>query len=192
MGAAASLDRRAARTLTGPARGHVIKETTVGAPPQLTPVSSARRVASRGAKPVPILVQLCIVIATLAVVVATVALVRLLVQARATAAQLERTMAHVDATLPIFEQTVEELRGVLDVTSDILARVDRVSSDVEGVSGKAREISNLVVNRFLSPAADMAALVQGVRTGASFLFGAHKRRRAAEAAGASEGGNHHE
>jgi uncharacterized protein YoxC len=169
-----------------------LKKPTVGARLLLTPVASASRAASWGAQAVPILVQVCIVIATLTFVVATVALVRLLVQARATAAQLERTMAHVDAVLPTFEQTVEELRSVLDTTSVILARVDRVSSDVEGVSGKARQVSELVVNRFLMPVGDIAALVQGVRTGASFLFGAHKKRRAAETARASEGGNHHE
>jgi len=141
---------------------------------------------------VPVLVQICILIATIALVVASVALVRLLIQARSTAAQVERTMAHFDATLPMLEKAVEELHGVLDISSDILARVDRVSTDVEGVSGKAREISHLVVNRFLVPAADLAAVVQGVRTGASYLVGAYKKRRAAGAARASEGGNHHE
>lgn len=138
----------------------------------------------------PILIQICIVIATIALAATAVALIRVLGQVRKTAAQVERTMLHVDGAIPTLVLAVEDARGVLDTVNHVAARADRIAGDFEHVGGRAAKLSTLLVDQVLTPASQVAAIVSGVRSGASFLFdGWLKRRRATTP---STGGNHHE
>jgi uncharacterized protein YoxC len=139
---------------------------------------------------VPILIQVCILVATLALVAAAVALIPLLAQVRRTAAQVERTMLRLDGAIPTVVQAVDEARGVLDTLNQVASRADRITSDFEHVGGKAAKLSTLLVDQVLAPASQVAAIVSGVRMGASFLLdGWLKRRRSTTP---STGGNHDE
>ncbi|MEP7028869.1 MAG: hypothetical protein ABI960_09770 [Candidatus Eisenbacteria bacterium] len=139
----------------------------------------------------PILIQICIAVSTVALVVAAIALTRVLAQMRHTAAQVERTMVTLDQAIPSLVRTVDEARGVLDSVNHIVARADRMTGDLEIVGGKAARLSTLVVDQVLAPAAQVAALVSGVRTGASFLFDGWLKHRSSKDQ-PSSGGYPHE
>jgi predicted PurR-regulated permease PerM len=139
-----------------------------------------------------VLVEVCIVLVTIALLGAGVALAIFLRQAHRTARQLESTLAHFDANIiPSLVRATEDMRGAFDSMSSIMHRVDRITSDVQHASGKARDISSTVVNRFLVPAGELAAIVRGVKVGAAFLKNGLGRSRRS-GAGTSGGGNHHE
>jgi hypothetical protein len=137
------------------------------------------------------LMQICVVVATVALVVATVVALRFLMQARRTAKQVEQTMAHIDRVVPSLALAIEELRGAIDSANKLAIRVDRVTSDFEHVSGKALDISNAVVNRVLGPAQQMRAILEGLRTGASFLFRNGRSRARVSVGQRTGGGNSH-
>jgi len=140
----------------------------------------------------PVLVQICIVVATVSLLIGGVALAYFLVQARKTAEQLERTLAHFDANIiPSLTRAVEDMRGAFDSMSKIMTRMDRISSDVQHASGKAMDLSNTVVNRLLVPAGEIAAIMKGFKVGAAVLKNGLGRGRH-RGAGISGGGNHHE
>jgi len=138
----------------------------------------------------PLLIQICIAVATLAVVGIAIALIRVLGQVQKTAAQVERTMTTLDESIPTIVRTVEEARGAIDSLHLILGRADHIASDFETIGGKAARLSNLVVDQLLTPATQAAAIVTGVRTGATFLLDGWLKRRKAGAL--STGGNHNE
>jgi len=138
----------------------------------------------------PVLVEICIVVATVGILVAGVALAYFLVQARKTAEQLERTLAHFDANIiPSLSRAAEDMRGAFDSMSKIMTRMDRISSDVQHASGKAMNLSNTVVNRFLVPAGEIAAILRGVKVGAAILKNGFGRSRFSGVK-SSGGGNH--
>ncbi len=140
----------------------------------------------------PLLVQICIVAATLAFVAVTVVLIRAMGQLRATAAQLERTMAHLDTTIPEIERTVVEARAVLDTLGKAASRVDELTKDFVTTGSKLARASSLVVNEVVEPAVQLAAIVKGVRAGATSFAGTMFKKRWADRAAAHQGGNHHE
>lgn len=140
----------------------------------------------------PMLVQICIAVATVALIAAAIALLRFLSQAQRTAKQLERTMAHFESdVIPPLGSAVQEMRNAFDSVQKIMIRMDRISSGIEHVSGKALDISDTVVNRVLAPATQVKAIVEGLRTGASFLFGNGRGRARNTESQRSGGGNHH-
>jgi uncharacterized protein YoxC len=139
---------------------------------------------------VPVLIQICIAVATIAVVGIAVALIRVLGQLQKTAAQVERTMVSLDQSIPTIVHAVDETRGVLESLNQVVARVDHIAGDFETVGAKAAKVSSLVVDQVLAPASQVAALVAGVRGGASFLMDGLRKRR--ESRLTNTGGNHHE
>jgi uncharacterized protein YoxC len=139
---------------------------------------------------VPVLIQICIAVATVSLLAIAVALIRVLGQLQRTAAQVERTMATLDQSIPPIVRAVDETRVVLDSLNQVVARVDHIAGDFETVGGKAAKLSSIVVDQVLAPASQVAALVAGVRGGANFLFDGLRKRR--ESRLTSTGGNHHE
>jgi len=139
---------------------------------------------------VPVLIQICIAVATVAVVGIAAALIRVLGQLQKTAAQVERTMLTLDQSIPTIVHTVDEAGAVLDSLNQVVARADRIAGDFETVGAKAAKMSSLVVDQVLAPASQVAALVAGVRGGASFLMDGLRKRR--ESRLSNTGGNHHE
>ena len=140
----------------------------------------------------PLLVQICILVATIAFIAVTVVLIRAIAQLRSTAAQLERTMAHLDTTIPEIERTVVEARGVLDTLGTAAARIDGLTKDFVTTGSKLARASSLMVNEVVEPAVQIAALVKGVRAGAATLAGTFFKKRGADPASSHKGGNHHE
>ena len=136
--------------------------------------------------------QICYVVVTLAIVALTVVLVRTIAQMRSTMAQLEKTMARLETTIPEIERTVVEARGVLDSVGQVAARVDRLTEEFADTGSRFAKASALVVNEVIEPATQIAALVKGVRAGASSLVGTFLKRRGLGRASANEGGNHDE
>jgi uncharacterized protein YoxC len=132
------------------------------------------------------------VVATLAVITLTVVLVRAIAQLRSTMAQLEKTMARLETSIPEIERTVVEARDVLDSVGQIAARVDRLTEEFADTGSRFAKASALVVNEVIEPASQIAALVKGVRAGASSLVGTFLKRRGLGTASANEGGNHDE
>lgn len=137
-----------------------------------------------------------IVIAAIATTIAILAvafvLVRAIAQMRSTMAQLESTMARLEKTIPEIERTVVEARGVLDSVGQVAARVDRLTEEFADTGSRFAKASALVVNEVIEPATQIAALVKGVRAGASSLVGTFLKQRSARLASAKEGGNHDE
>ena len=141
----------------------------------------------------PVLIQVCIVAGTLALVAVAVALVRAIGQLRATAAQLERTMARLDQAIPEVERTVVEARGVLDSLGKVASRADALSAEFATTGGRLARASSLIMDEVVDPATKIAALVRGVRAGATTLVGSFlKRGGVAPAPNPDPGGNHHE
>ena len=135
---------------------------------------------------------ICAVVATLALVAVAIVLIRAITQLRSTAAHLEKTMARLETSIPEIERTVVEARGVLDSLGQVVARVDRLTGEFADTGSRFAKASSLVVNEVIEPAAQIAALVKGVRAGATSLAGAFLKRRSARSASANEGGNHDE
>jgi methyl-accepting chemotaxis protein len=140
----------------------------------------------------PILVQICIVISTLAMVAVAIALVRTFTQLRATAEQVERTMAQVTTTIPEIERTVVEARELLDTLGSAASRVDGMAREFASTGERLARASSMVVGEVVEPAIKVAALVKGVRAGASALAGTFLKRRGVVSTTSNEGGNHHE
>ena len=140
----------------------------------------------------PIVVQICIIAATLALVAVAIVLIRAIGQLRSTMAQLERSMAQLETTIPEIERTVIEARGVLDTLGTVADRVDGLTKDFATTGTKIARASSLVVGEVVEPALQIAALVKGVRAGASSLAGTFFKKRGADAATPNQGGNHNE
>lgn len=138
----------------------------------------------------PMLIQICIVVATLALAGAAIALIAALGQVRKTAAQLEQTMLLLDGAIPTVVKTVDEARIVLGTLNAVAERAERIVDDFQHVGGKAVRFSSLFVDQVMTPASQVAAIVSGVRTGASFLLDGWRNRR--HASTRFTGGNHHE
>ena len=138
----------------------------------------------------PLIVQVCIAVATLALVFIAIGMFRALAQIKKTAEEAERTMEKVQAAIPTFVATAEDARLALDTVHRIGQHVDRIGENVEQVGGKAAKISNLVLNQVLAPVTKVAALVTGVRAGTTYLVnGLRKNPRTLTP---YKGGNHHE
>ena len=135
----------------------------------------------------PILIQVCIVVLTIAIVVATIALVRVLMQLRLTAMQLEETLKTVNTTLPRLEQTLERTDDVLAQVQGVVEQANRIAGDVGVVGNKAARLSSMFVDQVAGPVTRTAALITGLKTGATFLVETFKNRRRS-----STGGNHDE
>ena len=132
----------------------------------------------------PLLVQICIVAVTIALVAVAVVLVRAI-------AQLERTMAGLEKSIPEIERTLVEARDVLDSLGQVIDRVDTVTQEFASTGSRLARASSMVVEEVIEPAAKIAALVKGVRAGATTLVGSLLKRGVA-AASPNPGGNHHE
>ncbi len=139
----------------------------------------------------PILVQICIVAATVALVAAAVALIRVLGQLRQTAQQLERTMIGIDQSIPKITLVVEEARDVLASVNNMTSQVQGIVNRLEPVGRKAAQLSSLFVDEVVEPASRIAAIVRGVKVGASAFMGNLFHRREKEPARLT-GGNHDE
>jgi hypothetical protein len=139
---------------------------------------------------VPIVIQVCIAIATLAIAAGAIALVSTLGQVKKTAAQAERTLSSLDAAIPTLVKTVDEARVVLGTLNTVAERAEHIAGDFQHVGGKAAKLSSLFVDQLMTPASQALAIVSGVRTGASFLLDGWRNRRRSQAT--STGGNHHE
>ena len=141
----------------------------------------------------PVVIQVCIVLGTLALVAVAVALVRAVGQLAKTAAQLERTMARLEQTIPEVERTVIEARGVLDSVNKIAVRADTLTAELASTGGRLTRASALIMDEIVEPATKVAAIIRGVRTGASTLVGSFlKRGGLGPLPSHHEGGNHDE
>jgi uncharacterized protein YoxC len=138
------------------------------------------------------LVQVSIAVVAVAIVGVSIALIRAIGQLRDTAEQLERTMARLEQTIPEIERTVLEARGVIDTLGNVAQRVDRLSADFAETGSRIARTTSMVVNDVVDPVTRVAAVVRGVRTGASTLFGTILKRRGLSSGAYSTGGNHHE
>ena len=138
----------------------------------------------------PLIVQICIGVATLVLVVTAFAVVAALSQIKKTAAQVEHTLEKVDTAIPTFIATAEDARLAIDTIQRIGSHVERLGSNVEEVGGKAAKLSNLVLNQVLAPVTKVAAIFTGVKAGTTYLVnGIRKHPRALTP---YQGGNHHE
>src|SRR5688572_16853586 len=99
----------------------------------------------------------------------TVALIRTLGQLRATARQLERTVQQVEETMPAVRKAVQDAHDVLHAAGNVTERLDRITGQVEHVGGRALRLSSLVVDGVIAPVGKAAAMIQGVKVGASYL-----------------------
>ncbi len=140
----------------------------------------------------PVIVQACVVVLTLALVAVSIVLIRAISQLQSTMQQLEKTMSSLETTIPEIERTVVEARGVLDTLGNAASRVDSLTKEFASTGSRLARASSLVVDEVVEPAVKVAALVKGVRAGASALAGTFLRRRGVVSTTPNEGGNHHE
>jgi uncharacterized protein YoxC len=139
---------------------------------------------------VPLLVQVCIAVATLALVAMAIGVIGALTQIKHTAEQVERTLERVDSAIPTFVATAEDARLALDTIHKIGAHVDRLGENVEQVGGTAARLSNLVLNQVLAPVTKVAALITGVKAGTLYLVNGFRRNP--RTLTPYQGGNQHE
>lgn len=139
----------------------------------------------------PLLVQICIAVATVAFAAIAVVLIRTLVQVRSTARQVEHTMARLDTTLPRLDHAIDEAQGVLATFGQMSQRVDHLVEQFESVGSRAARVSGQLVDEVLVPAGRVAAIARGVRIGVTTLMDTFLTRKNREPS-RLEGGNHHE
>jgi uncharacterized protein YoxC len=140
----------------------------------------------------PMLVQICIVVVTVALVGVSIALIRAIGQLSGTAIQLERTMVRLEQTVPEVERTVQEARELLDVLGRTAHRVDALAGEFADTGHRIARATSMIVDDVVVPATRVAAIVRGVRTGASTLVSSILKRRGLRPADPTIGGNHHE
>lgn len=140
----------------------------------------------------PMLVQICIAVATVALVGVSIALIRAVGQLSKTAEQLERTMSRLEQTIPEAERAILEAREVLDTVGNTAKRVERVVGEFADTGSRIARTTSMVVDEVVSPVTRAAAVVKGVRTGAMTLVDSVLRRRSLGPSTYSTGGNHHE
>ena len=139
----------------------------------------------------PMLVQVCIAVATLAVVGVSIALVRAVGQLSKTAEQLERTMSRLEQTIPEVERAILEARDVLDTVGNVARRADQLAGEFADAGSKLARTTSMVVDEVVNPVTRVAAVARGVRVGAMTLLDTILKRRSLGSA-AHTGGNHHE
>jgi len=140
----------------------------------------------------PMLVQICIAVATLAIVGVSIALIRAVGQLSKTAEQLERTMARIEQTVPEVERVILEARAVLDTVGNVSRRVDGVVGEFAEAGSRIARTTSMVVDEVVSPVTRVAAVARGVRVGATALLDTILKRRSFQSAANSTGGNHDE
>jgi uncharacterized protein YoxC len=138
------------------------------------------------------LVQICIVVATVALLGVSIALIQALGKLRGTADQLERTMARLEQTVPEVERTVQEARDVFATVGRTAHRVDVLAGEFAETGHRIARASSMIVDDVVVPVTRAAAVVRGVRAGASTLVSSILKRRGLRSADSSTGGNHHE
>ena len=140
----------------------------------------------------PMLVQICIAVATLAIVGVSIALIRAVGQLSKTAEQLERTMARIEQTVPEVERVILETRAVLDTVGNVTRRVDQLTGEFAEAGSRLARTATMVVDEVVSPVTRVAAVARGVRVGATALLDSILKRRSFPSAANSTGGNHDE
>lgn len=138
----------------------------------------------------PLVVEICIGVATLALVAMAIGVLGALTQIKRTAEQAEQTLERLHSAIPTFVATAEDARLALDTVHRIGQHVDRIGENVEHVGGKAAKLSDLVLNQVLAPVTKVAALVTGVKAGTTYLV--NGLRRNPRTLTPYQGGNHHE
>ena len=139
----------------------------------------------------PMLVQICIAVATVAIVGVAIALIRAVGQLGRTAEQLERTMSRLEQTIPEIERTILETREVLDTVGNVARRADQLAGEFADVGSRIARTTSMVVDDVIAPVSRVAAVARGVRVGATTLFDTFLKRRSLSR-GAHTGGNHDE
>ena len=139
----------------------------------------------------PMLVQICIAVATVAIVGVAIALIRAVGQLGRTAEQLERTMSRLEQTIPEIERTILETREVLDTVGNVARRADQLAGEFADVGSRIARTTSMVVDDVISPVTRVAAVARGVRVGATTLLDTFLKRRSLSR-GAHTGGNHDE
>ena len=140
----------------------------------------------------PMLVQISIAVATVALVGVSIALIRAIGKLGNTAEQLERTMARLEQTIPEIERTILEAREVLDTLGNVARRVDTVAADLAGIGSRIARTTSMVVDEVVDPVTRVAAMVKGVRTGATTFLDSVRRKRALGFFTPAREGNHDE
>ncbi|MGH7725690.1 MAG: DUF948 domain-containing protein [Candidatus Eiseniibacteriota bacterium] len=139
----------------------------------------------------PIVVQVSIAVAALALVAGVIALIRVLGQLRSTAQQLERTMVELERSIPQVTKAVDHASEVLTSINGVTDQVKGIVDRFEPVGRKAAQLTSVFVDEVVEPASRVAAIVRGVKVGASTFMGNMFQRRGKEPARLS-GGNHDE
>ena len=121
-------------------------------------------------KPVPILVQVSIAIGALALLLIAITVIRILGKLRETAERVQRTMALVDEAIPVVKHTVSETQILVSSLTDTTQRVNRLTAQFEQIGSRVARVSSLVVDEVVEPVGKAAALIRGVKTGASYLI----------------------
>lgn len=137
----------------------------------------------------PVLVQVCIVLSTLALLVFAATSLFAAMQLRKAAKCLDRSAAQI-------EDAAAEARRVGAKVRDLAGNLQQVAESArstvrrfEHIGARAATVSGLVLDEVERPVRRMAAMMEGVRTGAGVLMERWSRR---SHAAASNGGFDHE
>ncbi len=123
----------------------------------------------------PVLLQICLVVATIALVGVAVALVRML-------NRLSKTAEEVNATLPLVRKSIDQVEKitadaheVVSAFSDIAPTLRRTAHLVENLGSRAAGLSNALLDEVETPLRGAVSLVRGIRAGANVLL--HRREK---------------
>lgn len=102
----------------------------------------------------------------------------LMVVIRGIAGGIQALQDNLTSTSEIIQKRVSAIDSFLDETTDkARLQVLRIEAVVESISGRVEETFDLLHSGVIAPAAELSALIKGIRAGLDFL--AHRRRRPA-------------
>jgi uncharacterized protein YoxC len=117
----------------------------------------------------PVLAQVCIVVATLAIVAIAIALVRALNQVRETTRRLQSFTESVQPSIADLQRLAQETQALVGSLHGIVPPLKRVVDSFSALGDRTAQLSSSVIDEVESPVRAAVGLARGVRTGANYL-----------------------
>ncbi len=117
----------------------------------------------------PIIVQVCVVIATIAIVIVTIMVVRLMRRLEVLSAAATQSLARVDAFLEQSQKASIRIEGMLGSLEHMTGSVRGAVDSLEVVVQRAAGLASSILDEAERPVQNVVAVIRAVQAGAAFL-----------------------
>ena len=117
----------------------------------------------------PIIVQVCVVIATIAIVVVTIMVVRLMRRLEVLSAATTQSLAKVDTFLEQSQKASIRIEGMLGSLEHMTGSVRGAVDSLQVVVQRAAGLTSSILDEVERPVQNLVGVIRAVQAGAAFL-----------------------